>query len=307
MRGDMDLRHLRTFIAVADLGTVSKAAVRLRIAQPALSRQISVLEQGLGLKLFERVGRRLVLTGEGEQLLGDCRSLIGQADSLGERAGLLRHGDSGVLKVAATPHVIESVLSEFLDRYAERYPKVDVKFFEASGVAQLVLLERGEVHIGLRHVDSDEAHLGSHPLPLVTVVAAGHPALKLGRRGRVEISRLSTHPLLLLESGYALRRTFDAACRLATFEPNILLESHSAHTLLALAETGRGVAIIPSVVRVDRYKLQFAWVTHRRKMLGGSFAAQWNKRRVLPPYAKGFCEMLGKYMRQVGPIARPSK
>jgi LysR family nitrogen assimilation transcriptional regulator len=95
-----------------DLCTVSKAAVRLRIAEPALSRQISALEQELGLKLFERVGRRLVLTGEGEQLLGDCRSLIGQANSLGERAGSLRHGDSGVLKVAATPHVIESVLSE---------------------------------------------------------------------------------------------------------------------------------------------------------------------------------------------------
>ena len=66
----MDLRHARTFVTIADLGTVSKAAVRLRIAQPALSRQISNLEQELGLKLFDRVGRRLVLTGEGEQLLG---------------------------------------------------------------------------------------------------------------------------------------------------------------------------------------------------------------------------------------------
>lgn len=75
----MDLRHARTFVTVADLGTVSKAAERLHIAQPALSRQIGNLENELGVKLFDRVGRRLVLTGEGEQLLGDCRALLGCA------------------------------------------------------------------------------------------------------------------------------------------------------------------------------------------------------------------------------------
>ena len=102
----MDLRHARTFVTVAELGTVSKAAVRLRIAQPALSRQIGDLEQELGLKLFDRVGRRLLLTGEGEQLLGDCRGLLNYATGLGERAQQLRRGDTGVLKVAATaaPH-----------------------------------------------------------------------------------------------------------------------------------------------------------------------------------------------------------
>jgi LysR family transcriptional regulator, nitrogen assimilation regulatory protein len=65
----MNLRYARTFVTVAELGTVSKAALRLRVAQPALSRQISAFEEELGLKLFDRVGSRLVLTGEGEQLL----------------------------------------------------------------------------------------------------------------------------------------------------------------------------------------------------------------------------------------------
>jgi DNA-binding transcriptional LysR family regulator len=81
----MDLRHARTFVTVADLGSVSKAALRLHVAQPALSRQIRGLEQELGLKLFDRVGRRLVLTGEGEQLLDDCRSLLDCAKAVGER------------------------------------------------------------------------------------------------------------------------------------------------------------------------------------------------------------------------------
>jgi DNA-binding transcriptional LysR family regulator len=91
----MDLRHIRTFVNVAELGTVSKAAQRLRIAQPALSRHIGDLEQELGLKLFDRVGRRLLLTGEGEPLLSDCRGLLNYATGVGERAQDLRRGDIG--------------------------------------------------------------------------------------------------------------------------------------------------------------------------------------------------------------------
>src|SRR5258708_35755728 len=109
----MDLRRLRTFVTVAEQGSVSKAALRLHITQTALSRQIRALQQDLGLLLFDRVGRGLVLTPEGEQL--------SQASSLNERAQLLRRGDTGVLKVAASPVQIEAVLSTFLHRYAQRY------------------------------------------------------------------------------------------------------------------------------------------------------------------------------------------
>jgi DNA-binding transcriptional LysR family regulator len=86
----MDLRHLRTFVTVAEQGTVSKASLRLRVAQPALSRQIGDLEAELGVRLFDRIRRRLVLTGEGEQLLEDCRAVLGAVSSLNERAQLLR-------------------------------------------------------------------------------------------------------------------------------------------------------------------------------------------------------------------------
>ena len=81
----MDLRHVRTFVTVAEVGTVSRAAERLHVAQPALSRQIAHLEDELGLKLFDRVGR-LLLTSAGEQLLNDCRGLLNYARALGEQA-----------------------------------------------------------------------------------------------------------------------------------------------------------------------------------------------------------------------------
>jgi len=215
----MDVKRLRTFVTVADLGTVSKAALRLRISQSALSRQISDLEYECGFKLFDRVGRRLKLTAIGEQLLGDCRDVLGHFGSLGERVNLLRRGDRGVLKVAAPPHTIESVLSRFLPQYAERFPNVQVKLTEALGGEQTAMLERGEVHIGIRHEQGADRRFESLALPADEVLAASAPSLQLGLAGMIDIGRLASYPLLLLESGYSIRRLFNAGCRLAGVEP----------------------------------------------------------------------------------------
>ncbi len=305
----MDLRHARTFVTVAELGTVSKAALRLRIAQPALSRQISDLERELGFKLFDRVGRRLRLTSEGEQLLNDCRGLLNHASAVGERAQLLRRGDTGVLKVAASPQFIEGVVSNFLQRYAERYPNVQVRLFEAVGPENLAMLERGEIHLGqnlLHAVQSSDQRFASHPLGPVELLAACHPPLTLGNRGAIEISRLAPYPLLLLDAGFSVRRTFDAACRIAGFKPNILFESRAPNTLLALAKAGHGVAIIPSSLRTHPDDLQIVRVTYLGRPLREPLAIFWDKRRPLPRYAPAFCEMCAEHVREDFPITRPS-
>src|ERR1700742_4000611 len=186
----MDLRHARTFVTVAELGTVSKAALRLRIAQPALSRQLIDLEHELGLRLFDRVGRRLLLTGEGEQLLAGCRVLLNSANAVTEQAQMLRHGDTGVLKIAGSPQHIESVLSQFLHRYAERYPKVEVKIREGTGSEILTLLERGEIHLGqnlLHAVKLDGGRFASLPLGSVDLLAVCHPSMPLGPNPTMEV------------------------------------------------------------------------------------------------------------------------
>ena len=255
----MDLRHARTFVTVAELGTVSKAALHLRVAQPALSRQLIDLENELGLRLFDRVGRRLLLTGEGEQLLSGCRVLLNSASAVTEQAQLLRHGDTGVLRVAGSPQHIESVLSQFLHRYAERYPKVEVKISEGTLSDILKLLERGEIHLGqnlLHAVKLDERHYASLPLGSVELLAVCHPSMSLGPRHTIEVSRLAGFPLLLMDSGFGFRRAFDAASRMAGLKPTIMFESRNPHTLLALAEAGHGVAIVPSQLQCHRYKLR---------------------------------------------------
>jgi len=303
----MDLRHLRTFVTVAEQGSVSKASLRLRIAQPALSRQIIDLEEELRLKLFDRVGRRLVLTRDGEQLLAGSRGVLGQAAQLAEQAHQLRDGDAGLLKLAASPQIIESMLSRFLRRYNQVYPKVQVKLLEAVGRDQLTMLERGDIDIaigllGALHAERCFAH---HQLPGVDVLAACHPSLRLGRRGAIEITALAKFPLLLLDSTYAFRKSFDVACAVAGLEPNVVMESRAPHTLLALAEAGHGVAIIPTAVPIVRYKVRIARVTHRRKPIRLPMAAIWDRRRTLPRFAEAFCGLLAEHMQKLLPIAQP--
>ena len=302
----MDLRRLRTFVAVAELGTVSKAAVRLRIGQPALSRQIGDLQQELGLRLFDRVGRGLALTAEGKQLLADCRRVMTDLDAVREHAEVLRRGDKGVLKIAAPPHTIESVLARFLPQYAERFPNVNVELIEALGAEQTAMLERGEIHVGIR-LEQGGPRFESRVLPPAEALAACATSLELGNAGSIDIGRLASYPLLLLDPGYSIRRLFDAACRLADVEPNVLLESRAPHTLLALAEVGQGVAIIPSLQRTDRYTLRIVRVTHSRKPIRERVAIQWDRRRRLPSYAVAFCETLAEYMHTILPITYPTE
>jgi DNA-binding transcriptional LysR family regulator len=306
----MDLRHTRTFVTVAELGTVSKAALRLRIAQPALSRQIDALEQELGLRLFDRVGRRLRLTGEGEQLLADCRGLLNYADEVVERAQVIKRGDTGTLKVAASPQHIESVLSQFLHRYSQRYPDVEVKLIEAPGFEIHAMLERGEVHLGqnlLHAVPPGNERFGSQSLEYVDILAACYVGLQLGTGGKIDIKRLAPYPLLLMDIQFAVRGSFDAACRLAGLKPNIMMESRTPHTLLALAEAGHGVAIIPSQLQTHRYQLRIVGVTHRGRPVREPMMIWWDKCRPQPSYATAFCKMLAEHVREVFPISRPSE
>jgi len=302
----VDLRHVRTFVTVAELGTVSRAAERLHVAQPALSRQIANLEDELGLKLFDRVGRRLLLTSQGEQLLNDCRGLLTYARAVGERAQVLRRGDVGVLRVSASPHLIEGIFPDFLHHYAARYPGVQVRLVDAVGPQLFALLERGEIHLAQsaeRAITPDEERFASSPLAPMEMLAACHPKLRLGGHGVVEIDRLAPYPLLQPTPDFIMRRSFDAACRLAGFTPNNVLECRAPHGLLAMAEAGHGVAIIPSALRIHRYKVRVLRVTYRGRPLSEPLAMLFDKRRPLPSYAKVFCEMLAEHVRKGFPLS----
>lgn len=302
----MDLREVRTFVTVAELGTVSRAAEHLHTTQPALSRQVANLEGELGLKLFDRVGRRLLLTSEGVQMLQHCRGLLTHSHAVREQADGLKRGDAGMLRVSASPHLIEGLFPDFLREYATRYPNVQVRLFEVIGPQIFTMLDKGEIHLAqavARALTPHEHRFGAFPLAPMEMLAACHPSWTLGKNGAIEIRALASHPLLQATDDFAMRRSFDSACRLAGFTPNYMLECRSPHALLAMAQAGHGVAIIPSALRIHRYALRLLRVVYRGKPLSEPLTILYDKRRPLPPYAKVFCDLLAEHAKKVFPLS----
>ena len=131
--------------------------------------------------------------------------------------------------------------------------------------------------------------------------------MPLDPAGAIGVARLAAYPLLVLDTSFESRRTFDAVCRLAGIEARIAFESRTPHTLLAMAERGHGVVLVPSAVQINRYQLHTARLTHRGEPLREPLAIFWDARRPLPRYATAFCEQLAVHVRQVFPITRPSE
>jgi DNA-binding transcriptional LysR family regulator len=177
----------------------------------------------------------------------------------------------------------------------------------AAGVEAFAMLDRGEVQLVqtiASAITPNEERFASHDLAPMEMLAACHPKLRLGSDRKVEIASLGTYPLLQATQDFAMRRNFDAACRLAGFTPNNVLECRAPHALLAMAEAGHGVAIIPSALRIHRYKVRVLRVTYRGKALDEPLTMLSDKRRPLPVYAKVFCDMLADHVRKGFPLPR---
>src|SRR5215469_3088371 len=145
----MNIRQLRAFAAIVDTGGFIRAADRVHLSQPALSRQIHALEAELGVPLFDRSGRRVRLTAEGEDLLRHCRRVLTEIESLGGRARTLKNGQIGVLRVGAPPLIIESVLADFIKPYCSRHPGVDIKLLEEGAPRLSEYVQQGDVQIAI--------------------------------------------------------------------------------------------------------------------------------------------------------------
>jgi len=297
----MDLRHLHAFVAIVDTGGFARAAARLHVSQPALSRQVHALESELDLRLFDRRGRRVQLTGDGDDLLARARRLLADAQGFTERARALRGGETGVLRVGATPQAIETVLAPFLRVHRRRHPGVEVTLVEDGGARLPGRLERGEVQ--LAHMPAGDARFRARLLFPLYVLAV-QPAARPGRRGAViEIGELADTPLLLLRRDFGSRAWFDAACELAHVRPRVVLESGAPHTVIALARTGHGIAIVPSNVLLPSRGLQVVPVVHRGGPVGRWASIAWDPRRPLAPYAERFVAELVAHARRDHPGA----
>jgi LysR family cyn operon transcriptional activator len=307
----MNLRYLHTFVSIAEAGGIARAGARLDVSQPAASRQILALEAELGIRLFDRIGRRLRLTAEGEDLLRQSRCLVMEADSLNARARALKGGQTGILRVGATPMAIENTLSIFLSRYQRRHPGVEVHFVEDGGLRLSSRLENGDVHLALVVPDDRFHNRPLFPAHSLAVLPGKSP---LSRRRALDVAELANEPLLLLNRTFGSRGWFDSACNIAGIRPRVLLESAAPHTLVALARMGYGVAVVPSNVLVPR-GVRALPLVQRGASIGRWLTVAWDPRRILAAYAEQFVDELAAYcrrdypgralIRQAPPLPRP--
>jgi DNA-binding transcriptional LysR family regulator len=292
----MNLRQLRTFVTIADHGGFARAAARLNLTQSAASRQILALETELNVRLFDRIKRRVQLTGEGEDLLMRSRRLLSDAESLGERARKLTHGQTGTLRIGATPHVIEILLSKFLIGYRRKHPDVEVHLVEDGGASLAGRLEKSEIQIA--HLAAGDERFHGRLLYPMHVLILAPKTHRLARRAVVELLDLSEEPLLLLGRGFGSHQWFEAACRVAQIRPRILLESSAPHTLVSLVAAGYGLAILPSNAHIPKGGVRAIPVVHRKESIGRWSMLAWDPRRFLAPYAEKFVEELVVHVRR---------
>lgn len=274
----MNLRNLRYFVGVAETGSVSLAAELLHRSQPAVSRAIQELEAELGLALFVREGRRITPSAEGWGLLPHARAVLHSADDLGARAHQLASGKVAVLRIGGAASTVESVLPRLIALYTEAQPSVEVILTLDSGSGLLAALERGELDAILTREVSSE-FLESRrlfPMHVIAAMKKGHP---LEEHSTLSVEDLRNEGLLLGPKPFTSRMLFDAACSAAELSPKVVLESPYQGALLALAEVGHGIAVLPSTMSLAGRSVTARALCSEGNPIGVWTGLVWDRRR----------------------------
>ena len=241
----IELRHLRYFLAVADTAHFTRAAARLHVTQPTLSHQIRQLEEQLDLQLFDRIGRRVKLTAAGETLLPHARKVLRdleQAESaLGELHGLKR----GSLRVGIVQTVNACVIPEIVARFSEQHSGIRVECGEMA-VAEIESdLEAGKLDLGISFLPPTRKGLSGEELfteQLVAVVATNH---KLAARRKLRMREVAALPLALLSPKYCTRQLIDCAFAEAAVTPDLRVEMNSVASILSTVRRTELVSLLP--------------------------------------------------------------
>ena len=250
----MQLQQLRYFVAVADLRHFTRAAERVGVAQPSLSKQIHALEAELGASLFER--GTVSLTAAGEALLPIAVRILADVDAAHREVQDLVGLRRGRVRLGATPSLCVSLVPGLLRHFHDRRPGIELHIHESGSQDLVRELVRGALDLALivQPEYGVEAGLRAEPLLRESLVVASLEPL--GARLRIE--DLRDRPLLMFRAGYDLRDATLDACRRAGFVPTFTVEGGEMDAVLSLAEAGLGAAVVPSIVVAGRPRLHVA-------------------------------------------------
>lgn len=250
MSDQIELRHLRYFLAVAETLHFSRAAKRLGIAQPPLSQQIKRLEQLLGHALFERTTRGVKLTLAGQLLAKRAQSTMEKVDEDLAQVRRLGRGEEGTLTVGFSGSVMFTELPAAIQSYRRRYPKVELRLRELVTTAQIAALLNGTLDLAyLRDGDPTEGIRITTLLKekYVAVLPEAHP---LAQRRSLSVKALEGEPFIMFArrmGPLAYDRTI-ACCERSGFRPNIVQDAPQWLTLVRLVAAGLGVSLAPACV-----------------------------------------------------------
>lgn len=244
----MELRQLAYFVAVVDEAHFTRAAERLRIAQPAISQQIRRLEAELGERLLHRDRRTVTLTPPGEALLPYARAALAQVEQGRQAVAALRGLITGHLRIGLVMPLPDRRVIRAVGAFGRRYPGIELTLVEDETDALLEGLGSGELQTAFIGLGPDQ----DPPASLEAVVVAREPAIlavnprhPLATRKSVPLSALRDEPFVTLTRASRLRIVLETACRQAGFAPRIVAETSDLNVMVQLVAEGIGVALMP--------------------------------------------------------------
>jgi len=242
----MDVASLQAFIAIARTGSFSAAAEELFLTQPAVSKRIAALEEELGARLFDRIGRRTTLTEAGRTLLPRAQRVVSELEDSRRAISNLAAEVAGRLSIGTSHHIGLHRLPPVLRTYTRTYPRVelDLHFMDSEAACQAV--ERGELELGIVTLPLEPAPVLEvveiWPDPLDVVVGPDHP---LAGAGRVPIQRLSEYPAVLPARGTYTREVMERAFAPSGVALRVGMSTNYLETIKMLVAVGLGWSILP--------------------------------------------------------------
>lgn len=250
----MELRHLRYFVAVGEEQHYGRGAQRLRVAQPALSRQIQDLEEEIGFKLFDRLSRGVKLSTAGKLFLEEARRILQQVNDATRRAKRVASGQSGTLRVGFIESMSwHGVVPDSFREFRERHPDAELQIKPLSSLEQVQSVRSGQLDAGflftIANIDRELAQLDIALVNLVLAVPKGHPLAKSKALRLRDLSSASFIWFPRRESPLFYDRLMHACFRGGLKSPRIVQEGLNEATILSLVSCGLGIAFVSSATR----------------------------------------------------------
>jgi DNA-binding transcriptional LysR family regulator len=242
----MDLRQVEYALAVVDHGGFTRAAAALHVAQPSLSQGVRRLEAELGVELFERTGRGVVLTSAGEAFVGPARRVLRELASLGEAVAAVAAVGAGTLDLVSLPTLAADPLAPLVGRFRTAHPGVTVRIAEpedASAVAAMVA--DGRCELGLADLPARRAELATIRLQRQELSAVCPPGTELDPDRRFAVARFRELPIVTTPPGTSTRELLEHALRARRVQPTVAVETGQREAIVPLVLAGAGVALLP--------------------------------------------------------------